>query len=159
MGKYLTRKISRKETSHRTVDDRIVCARVCVTPSPSETCPAHVLSRGCFPGEDLIPDARKGKKSKVWNFFRLIEYGDERYSRSVSALLAVYEDVSNNSKNHHGHSIGPTLGTDNNKHGHLTGLLLSLYCSHCITPGIDWSSTVKSKSTLVADKYHNYADS
>ncbi len=53
----------------------------------------------------------------------------------------------------------PILGTDNNKYGHLTGLLFSLYCSHCITPGIDWSSTVKSKSTLVTDKYRNHADS
>ncbi len=84
---------------------------------------------------------------------------DERTEPEPDLPKGRYEDVSNNSKNHHGHSVRPILGTDNNKHGYLTGLSLSLYCSHCITPGIDWSSTVKSKSTLVTDKDCNHADS
>ena len=40
-----------------------------------------LLSASSFVVDELIPDGRKGKKSKVWNFFKLIEYGDERYSR------------------------------------------------------------------------------
>ncbi len=96
-------------------------------------------------------DGRTESERVCWSVGQFI-------SQSLRAVWW-YEDVSNNSKNHHGHSIWPILGTDNNKHGHLTGLLLSLYSSHCITPGIDWSSIVKSKSTLVTDKYRNHADS